>query len=59
MSKGKGVITMFTLPPDPKNAELLDALERSGMRRTRCKGCNCELLTTGTSDYCPPCREKS
>lgn len=48
----------FTLEPGPVVDELIAALERSGMRRTRCQSCNCEMLTRGASDLCPPCRDK-
>jgi len=54
-SERNGVL--LVLEPDPKNAELLAALERSGMRRTKCEGCGCELLTRSASNLCPPCRD--
>jgi hypothetical protein len=44
------------------SAELLAALERSGMRRITCAGCGKEGLTrtpAGGVDRCPWCEEKA
>ena len=45
-------------PGAEKTRELLDALERSGMRRLNCSGCGCEMLTRRASDKCPPCAQQ-
>jgi len=47
---------IITIEPGPLNAELLDRLEKSGMRRLNCEACGCDMLTRGTSNRCPPCR---
>lgn len=47
---------VLTIGPGPLNADLLAALERSGMRRLNCEKCGCEMLTRGPSNSCPPCR---
>jgi len=38
--------------------QLLDGLVRSGMRKTNCVGCGCDLYTRGDDDRCPPCRSE-
>lgn len=46
---------ILTIEPGPIASELLAALERSGMRRTNCGQCGCELLTRRPANLCPPC----
>ena len=43
----------------PEGEAFLKAAKESGMRETKCRKCQCTLLTRGNSDYCPPCRELS
>jgi len=46
------------LTPGPDTDKLLAALEASGMRRTKCANCGCDLLTRSGSEVCPPCRDE-
>lgn len=47
----------FTLnKDDPKIPELLDSLEKSGMKWMQC-ACGQKFLTRSDTDICPPCRD--
>jgi hypothetical protein len=54
-----GAAIEFVIEPSSETADLLDMLERSGMRRLNCARCGCEMLTRGASNECPPCRKKA
>jgi len=46
---------VLEIEPGALTDELLAELEKSGMRRVKCEGCGCDLLTRGESNKCPPC----
>lgn len=46
---------VLDVEPGELTDELMAKLEQSGMRRIKCEGCGCDLLTRGTSNKCPPC----
>lgn len=54
--------TSITLPDNLSDADkdtFLKGCINSGMRETHCEKCGCYLLTRGTLDMCPPCRDEA